>query len=267
MKYAWVKKNTEQYPVTSMCKVLKISKSGYYDWRNRKPGKREHKKQILQNEVQRFYLRSHGVYGYRKVHEDLVQESKIKCCLESVRLAMRDNGLISKVKKKYVVTTDSNHDYKCADNILNREFTVDRPNSVWVADITYIWTDEGWLYLSGVMDLYGRKIVGWSMSEKIDKQLVIDALKMALTHREITGDLKHHSDRGSQYCSDKYQKILRDNGIMCSMSRKGNCWDNACIESFFGSLKTEWTNDKRYKTRKEAEKDIVLPHLKILMKV
>ena len=178
------------------------------------------------------------------------------CCQETVRRIMGELGLHSWVRRKFVVTTDSDHNEPIAANILNRDFTAERPNQKWVADITYIATKEGWLYLAAVMDLYSRRIVGWSMSDQIDTALVASAMNMAIFHRRPIDDLMHHSDRGVQYASGDYQQKLKDLNIVCSMSRKGNCWDNAAMESFFGSLKTEWVYGKFYKNREIAKNDL-----------
>ncbi len=258
MKYAWIRRYERRYPVRLLCRLLAVSRSGYYGWQHRVPSAREEWRAELTEAIRHCHARSHRIYGHRKIHKDLVQEYRLQCCRETVRRIMRSQHLRSRVKRPFVRTTDSRHDYQVAANILKGAFEVDRPDRVWVADITYIRTDSGWLYLAGVMDLYGRRIVGWSMSKSIDATLVRDALGMALVHRgKITG-LLHHSDRGSQYCSDMYQETLSAHGIQCSMSRRGNCWDNACMESFFGSLKSEWTTGKRYATREEAKKDIFM---------
>lgn len=258
MKYRWIDDHKACYPVDLMCRVLSASISGYYASHNRPPAERDRRRAVLASAVRISHERSFDVYGYRKVHEDLVQDMKMECCRETVRRIMKASGLRSKVRHRWVKTTDSDHQYQVAENILDGDFSVDAPNKVWATDITYIRTEEGWLYLAAVLDLFGRRIVGWSMSERIDAQLVSDALGMAVKHRGIGKDLLHHSDRGSQYCSDMYQGQLMRHGIRCSMSRKGNCWDNACMESFFGSLKAEWTKGKRYKTREEAKKDIFM---------
>ena len=258
MKYAWIKSHTQQYPIRRMCRALRISPSGYYDWLHHQISAREQKRQIMTFAVKVSHQRSHGIYGHRKIHKDLVQEFKIDCCVETVRRIMRDNGIRSRVKHKYVVTTDSKHNFKVADNILDGQFAVDQPDKIWTADITYIPTREGWLYLAAVEDLFNREIVGWATSENIDAFLVSEALRVALLRRSIgsESEILHHSDRGSQYCSDMYQDLLTNNEIICSMSRKGNCWDNACMESFFGKLKNEWTKEKQYMTREEAKNDI-----------
>jgi putative transposase len=169
---------------------------------------------------------------------------------------MRENGWKSKVVKKYKATTNSKHNLPVAENILNREFKATRPNQKWVSDITYVPTDEGWLYVAGMLDLYGREVVGWAMGERMTKELVIDCLNQANTRRNNPKGVMVHSDRGSQYCSKDYQKLLAKSDHVCSMSRKANCWDNAPMESFWGKLKQEWLNDKRFRTREDAKRDI-----------
>ncbi len=255
MRYAWIQEHTKTFPVAVMCRVLQVSTSGYYDWFQRKPSSQQQRREQIAQQAARSYFESKRIYGYRKVYQDLL-EGGVLCCEETVRRIMRRIGLYSRIKRKFVVTTDSGHDLIVAANLLDRNFTAEMPNQKWVADITYVATDEGWLYLATVMDLFSRRIVGWAMSEHIDASLVVSAMAMALSQRRPEVGLLHHSDRGSQYASDVFQKLLQDNSIVCSMSRKGDCWDNACMESFFGSLKTEWISAKKYKTRDEAEKDI-----------
>ena len=235
-----------------MCKVLMVSLSGYYESLKRSPCQQMIRRENISQSIAHSYFQSNRIYGYRKVHKDLMEEN-INCCSETVRRIMRGIGLHSRVKRKFVVTTDSKHSFKIADNILNRNFTADCPNQKWAADITYIPTKSGWLYLAVVMDLFSRRIVGWSMSKNIDCQLVKNAMKMAILHRNPDKGLIHHSDRGVQYAAQDFQDLLYDNDFICSMSRKGNCWDNACVESFFGSLKSEWIKDKKYESYKEAE--------------
>ena len=256
MRYAWIKDHAGNYPVVILCSTLDVSVSGYYDWLGRAPSARQQRRQRIAAAADKFYHDSNRIYGYRKVHKDVVQEAKIDCCLETVRRVLAEKGLYSKVKRRFVVTTDSNHNQPVADNLLDRDFAASAPNRKWTADITYIPTVEGWLYLAAVMDLYSRRIVGWSMSANIDAELVCDALRMALLQRQPDDGLMHHSDRGVQYTADDFVKLLNEHKITCSMSRRGNCWDNAVMESFFGSLKTEWTFDKSYKTRAEAMQDI-----------
>jgi putative transposase len=254
VKYAWIKKHKKQFPVAVMCRALKVSTSGYYDSIKRKPSAQQIRRQSIAQAAAVSYFESNRVYGYRKVYGDLAEDNL--CCKETVRRIMRDIGLFSRIKRKFVVTTNSNHTLEIAENILNRNFTADRPNHKWVADITYIPTKMGWLYLAIVLDLFSRKIVGWSMSDTIDSVLVQSAMKMALADRRPDVGLIHHSDRGVQYASGDFQDLLEDNNVVCSMSRKGNCWDNACAESFFGSLKNELVRGKIYKSFDDAKKDI-----------
>lgn len=253
MRYAWIKTHAGNYPVTVLCHVLDVGVSGYYDWLRREPSAQQQRRRLIAIAAGKSYRDSNRVYGYRKVHKDVVQEAKIDCCLETVRRVLAEKGLFSKVKRRFVATTDSNHNRPVADNLLDRDFTASAPNRKWAADITYIPTGEGWLYLSAVMDLYSRRIVGWSMSANIDAELVCEALRMAVLQRHPGDGLMHHSDRGVQYTAGDFVKLLNEHKITCSMSGKGNCWDNAVMESFFGSLKTEWTFDKSYKTRAEAK--------------
>lgn len=256
MRYAWIKDHVDGYPVAVMCRVLKVSTSGYYQWLVRKPGRRQLRRRRIAAAAEKSYLASGRIYGYRKVHKDLVQEAKIECCLETVRRILAEKGLFSKVKRRFVVTTDSNHNRPVRENLLGRDFTAPAPNRKWTADITYIPTGEGWLYLAAVMDLYSRRIVGWSMSGRIDADLVCGALRMGLVHREVGDGLVHHSDQGRQYTSGDFVELLKAHKITCSMSRKGDCWDNAVMESFFGSLKSEWLDGKKYHTREAAKQDV-----------
>lgn len=255
MKYAWIKKHTRLFSVALMCRVLKASTSGYYDSLKRLPSQQLLRRKTISQSAAHSYFESNRIYGYRKVYQDL-QEENIICCQETVRRIMRGIGLYSRIKRKFIVTTDSNHTLKIAENLLGRDFTAKSPNQKWVADITYIPTKTGWLYLAVVMDLFSRRIVGWAMSDNIDSKLVQSAMKMAILHREPDKGLIHHSDRGVQYAAQDFQDLLDDNKIICSMSRKGNCWDNACVESFFGSLKNEWVKGKIYETYEDGEKDI-----------
>jgi len=239
-----------------MCRVLAVSASGYYAWLEREPSAvGRQRTQQMDQAVTRSFWDSDQSYGYRKVWEDL-EAASITCCQETVRRAMRRLGLCAQRKRRFVVTTDSDHGYAVADNVLNRDFDADAPNQKWVADITYIPTQEGWLYLAAILDLFSRKVVGWAMSERIDEALVTAALNRAIRQRRPGPGLLHHSDRGSQYAADGYQRLLENRGMVCSMSRKGNCWDNAVMERFFGSLKTERVYRKEYKTRAEAKKDL-----------
>ena len=255
MKYAWIKKHKRLFPVAMMCRVLKTSTSGYYDSLRRLPCQQSIRHKTIAQAAVHSYFQSHRVYGYRKVYQDLQYENVI-CCEDTVRRIMSRIGLYSRIKRKFVVTTDSNHTLTVAENLLGRDFTAEAPNRKWAADITYIPTKMGWLYLAVVMDLFSRRIVGWAMSKNIDSMLVQSAMRMAILHRDPDKGLIHHSDRGVQYAAEGFQDLLEENKVICSMSRKGNCWDNACAESFFGSLKNEWIRGKIYETYEDGEKDI-----------
>ena len=255
MRYQWIRKHRQSYPLDFMCRMLQVSTSGFYDWSDRQPSPRQQRRDKITQAAARSHFESHRIYGYRKVWQDLA-EQEIACCPETVRRVLQELGLFSRTKRKFVATTDSNHSQPVAENLLERDFTATAPNRKWLTDITYLSTKEGWLYLAAVLDVFSRKIVGWSVSERIDTELVKSALQMATTQRAPGPGLLHHSDRGVQYASDAYQQILDDLGAVCSMSRKGDCWDNAMMESFFGSLKTEWVYGKDYQTREEAKQDI-----------
>jgi putative transposase len=255
MRYAWIRAHQKDYPVQVMCAVLEVSDSGYYDWRDRPASNRQQRHQQIAQAAARAHYQYDRVYGYRKVYEEL-QAQGVLCCEDTVRQVMRENGLKSKVKRKFVITTDSDHAEPMAENILDRDFSADRPNEKWVADITYIATAEGWLYLAAVMDLFSRRIVGWATSDTIDAALTCSALQRAIEHRGPEAGLLHHSDRGVQYASWDYQEILRACDMTCSMSRKGNCWDNAVMENFFGSVKGEWTADRVFETRQAAKESL-----------
>jgi len=195
------------------------------------------------------------IYGSPRMHEEL-RSRGFACCVNTVARHMRENDIVAKTKRKFRHTTDSNHGMPVAENLLDRQFEQSEPNRVWVSDITYIPTREGWLYLATVQDLASRKIVGWSMSHRLKRQLVIDALEMAVGNRQPPPGLIHHSDRGSQYASREYRDLLEEHGMICSMSRKGNCWDNAVMESFYRSLKTELVHHEDFATREEARRAI-----------
>jgi putative transposase len=255
MRYAWIKKHSRLFPKAVMCRVLIVSTSGYYDSIKRIPCPQQIRRRSIAQAAAHSYFESNRIYGYRKVYEDL-QEEHVVCCDQTVRRIMREIGLYSRIKRKFVVTTDSNHTLKIAENLLGRDFTAKRPNQKWAADITYIPTKQGWLYLAVVMDLFSRRIVGWSMGENIDSKLVQSAMEMAIQHRNPETGLIHHSDRGIQYASEGFQDLLNANKFICSMSRKGNCWDNACAESFFGSLKNEWVRGRTYETYEEGKNDV-----------
>ena len=239
-----------------MCDVLHVSRSGYYTWRRRPVSGRSQQRELLLWEIKQIHHeRKKDVYGSPRVHEELKARGK-RCNVKTVAGIMRENGIKSKTAKKFKVTTDSKHKRPVTGNVLNRDFEVKAANQVWLADITYVWTREGWLYLAAVEDLYSRKVVGWSLSTRLHRRLVLDALQMAIRNRLPGEELLHHSDRGSQYASEDYQRLLADHEITCSMSRKGNCYDNAPMESFFATLKKELIHHEDYQTREEARQSI-----------
>ena len=255
MRYAWIETQRDCYPLQLLCRVLQVSRSGYYAWRGRAPSVTARRRQQIGQAAQESHRGSHGTYGYRRVHRDLVADREIACCRETVRRVMAELGLWGRCKRRFVKTTDSNHQQPIAANQLQRDFTAMRPDQKWLADITYIRLAEGWLYLAVVLDCFSRRIVGWSLSRRIDAELVCAALEMALRRRRPQGDLVHHSDRGVQYASGTLRELLQREGLTMSMSRKGDPWDNAMLESFFGSLKTEWI-DNGYATEAQARMEV-----------
>lgn len=255
MKYQAIKRLKNKYNLKLLCETFGVSRSGYYAWLKRKPSDREQAAEIMIRHIRRIHAKYRRIYGSRRIQAALEQEG-IHCSRNRVARFMRNDGLFGQRKYKKTRTTNSKHKNPIEANELNRGFTADHPNEKWVADITYIPTNEGWLFLAAVMDLFSRKIVGWSMSDTMDADLVENALRMALYQREPKAGLLHHSDRGSQYTSQQIRKIMQANKIRISMSRKGECHDNAVMESFFGSLKCEWIGFQSYKTRIEARRDI-----------
>ena len=239
-----------------LCRVMGVSRSGYYSYLKglNKPIQAEQIK--LDAAVKDIFKEAHGNYGSRRISEALVKR-EFSVGRHQARSLMKKLGLTVISPKRFKATTDSKHKYPVAPNVLNREFNVTRPNSAWVVDITYIWTKEGWLYLAAVLDLYSRRIVGWAIEKRMTADLTLEALRMAWWSRRPGKGLIHHSDRGSQYASHEYQRELTNYGMICSMSRKGNCWDNAVMERFFRSLKSERVDHKVYSTREEARVDII----------
>ena len=235
--------------------MLDVSRKAYYAWSKKPLTARQIRDKELLVHIKEIYRMSRRTYGSPRVHDDL-KKLGIKCSRKRVERLMKENGLVSIHKKKFVVTTNSKHNLPVAPNILSRRFYADRPNQVWVADITYIPTREGWLYLAAIVDIYSRKVVGWAMDERMTSDLVIKALNMAIYQRRPGKGLIHHSDRGCQYAGNLYQNILKKHGIICSMSRKGDCWDNAVMESFFHTLKTELVSHRRYQLRRQAKREI-----------
>lgn len=255
MKYAWIKEQSIYYPVTALCRFTGISRSSYYDWINSPKTAREKGNEALTERLKKLFKEGRKTYGTRRLKKKLAEKG-IHVSRRRIGRLMRKAGLFCKTKKRFKATTNSRHDKPIAPNLLDRQFTVSKPDRYYVGDITYIATQEGWLYLAVVIDLYSRQIVGWSMKKRMKAQLVNDALLMAILKRKPADGLIWHTDRGSQYASDSHRKILSDNHITQSMSRKGNCWDNAVSESFFHSLKTELTHHCQFKTRVEAQQII-----------
>lgn len=240
------------FSVSTMCRVLDVSKSGYYAWKKRKPSARQQENERLKVAIKAAHERGRGTYGPEKIKDELADVEQMKVGLNRIKRLRREMSLRCKQVKKFKVTTDSNHNHPVAPNLLNQNFNVSGPNEVWVADITYIPTDEGWLYLAGIKDLWNKELVGYAMSHRMTQELVGRALFQAVARRRPPEGLIHHSDRGSQYCSSSHQKLLRQFKMNPSMSRKGNCYDNAPMESFFGTLKTELIHHQKYRTRQEA---------------
>lgn len=255
MKYRFIEQQQKNYPVSQLCAALGITRSSYYAWKKRQPSQRERDTQILIEHIRRIHKLSRKSYGSPRVHAALRNQG-LRCGKKRVARIMRQNGLQGRRKHRSVRTTDSKHAYPVAPNLLNQSFQANEPNRKWVADITYIPTAEGWLYLAVIMDLFSRRIVGWAMSDQITADLVENALRMALFQRQPEAGLLHHSDRGSQYASEQIQKILTANHIQVSMSRTGNCYDNAAMESFFSTLKCEWVHLQQYASRTQARSDI-----------
>lgn len=246
------------YPVTVLCAVMRVSRSGFYDYLNRDTSENNKGsgEAALINRIKEIFAEYRASCGSRRMVKHLLNEG-YQIGRYKVRRIMRQLGLIAKTPTRFKLTTDSKHSLPVAANVLDRKFDVESPNSVWTADISYVWTFEGWLYLAVVMDLHSRQIVGWAMNERMKTQLVLDALAMAYWKRKPSKGLLHHSDRGSQYSSHDYQKQLMNYGMIPSMSRKGNCWDNAPTERFFRSLKSERLTGLRFFTRNEAKNEIL----------
>ena len=255
MRYRCIARRRKQYPVRMMCRLPEVSRSGFYAWRVRPEGRRAKTDRELLRVIRRLHADSDGVYGSPKMAAELNEEG-YPCGRHKAARLMRIAGLRGCPKRSFRVTTQRDPSHPVADNLLQQDFKAEGPNECWASDITYISTQQGWLYLAVVMDLYSRRIVGWSMSRWISRHLVIDALNMAIAQRLPNGTLIHHSDRGSQYTSDDFRRELEKHGIQCSMSARGNCYDNAVVESFFGILKRERVNRRRYLTRDEAQADI-----------
>jgi transposase InsO family protein len=255
MRFQFIKDHRDAFPVTRMCKVLNVSPSGYYAWRKRPVSKRKMANRKLYKQIKAVYNQNHGVYGSPRIYRAL-QAQGVICSENRVARLMRRRGLKAKQSKCYKVTTKRNKAHAVAPNLLKRDFVANRPNQKWLTDITYIPTQEGWLYLAVVLDLFSRRIVGWAMSDRMTSDLTMNALKMAVRQRQPDSNLIHHSDQGSQYTDGKYQQLLKDWGMQVSMNGVGSWYDNAPTESFIGSLKSEWAHRHTYRTRDEGRGDI-----------
>ena len=254
MKYAAIYAHRDRYSIRMMCRALNVSRSGYYDWRARPESERSRRHRALTEKIRAFHQASRETYGSPRIHTDLM-ESGERVGENTVALLMQRAGIVPKTVRKFRVTTDSRKTV-AAPNRLEQQFTAKRPNERWVSDISFIPSRAGWLYLAVIIDLYSRAVIGWAMHKRMRTELVTDALKMALMRRKVRSPLLLHSDQGSQYAAADYRQILAENGIECSMSRKGNCWDNAVAESFFHTLKTELVHHEDYRSRSEAKASI-----------
>ena len=255
MKYAWIRKHRDSFPIAVMCDVLGVSASGYYAWADRAPSPRARRRQRIDAAVRQLHAASRGIYGSGKIARELAESTGLEtACRNTVARAMREMGLASRVSKAFTpTTTQADPTTRPAPNVLDRDFTAEAPNRKWVTDITYLPTAQGWVYLAVVLDLFSRKVVGWALSDSLATPLVAEALRRAIeSRRPVGGELLHHSDRGCQYASDAYQQTLRTLGIACSMSRVGECYDNAVAERFFWSLKHEWTKHESFENLEAA---------------
>jgi putative transposase len=255
MKYQFITAHQQEYPIKTLCRVLGVSVSGFYAWRRRPLSRRSQENTVLGERIVQLYHANRQVYGSPRIHAALHTEGQ-RCGRKRVARLMRSCGLSARMRRHRTRTTDSQHEHPVAPNLLNRDFTASAPNTKWVADITAIWTMEGWLYLAVVLDIFSRMVVGWAMDSHRDGLLVEQACVMALARRRPEPGLLHHSDRGSQYTCQDYQALLAHSGIVVSMSRKGDCYDNALMESFNGTLKTECVEREAYQTRSQARRSI-----------
>ena len=255
MKYVFIKEQSRCYKTARLLDVLNVSSSGYYDWLKRPESTRSKRNRALLSKIKVFHGASRKIYGSPRIHKDLL-ESGERVGVNRVARLMKTHNIKSKLTRRFVITTDSKNTMSPAPDHLKRNFATDSPNRAWVSDTTFIPTKEGWLYLAVILDLYSRAVVGWSMGNKNNAQLVQDALTMAIWRRGVKDSVIVHSDQGCTYASGAYQAQLKQHNLICSMSRKGECLDNAVAESFFGSLKNEWVIDQNYSTRKQTKQSL-----------
>ena len=254
MRYRFIDMQRRQYPVAVLCTMLGVSRAGYYAWRRRPPSARAGANAALREQIQTAYEAGRGSYGYRRVHAAVARH--VPCSRNRVARQMRHMGMRARRNRQYKTTTRANPDRPVAPNRLNREFVASAPDRKWLSDITYVPTVEGWLYLAVVLDLYARRVVGWALAPRLKEELTLSALKMALGRRAVGAGLLHHSDQGSQYTSHKYRRLLAKNKVITSMSRRGNAYDNAPMESFFATLKSELVTHCHFQTRDQARRAI-----------
>ena len=255
MRFGFIQMEKATYPVRVLCRTLKVSPSGFYAWCRRGLSRRAQEDAALKVEIRASHAASTKTYGSPRILEDLKANGR-RVGRKRVARLMREEGIEGQRKRRFRTTTDSRHSHPVAPNHLARSFTTSAPNKIWVSDITYIWTRQGWTYLAAILDLFSRRVVGWSVDSRVDQGLALDALDMALKNRRPESGLLHHSDRGVQYAGGDYQSLLRDNGIDCSMSRKGDCWDNAVAESFFSTLKAELVHRTDFVSRSHARASV-----------
>ena len=255
MRFALIDEAKKEFPVHRLCRVLGVSQSGYFAWKGRPACRRQHEDMVLLSQVRSAFALSHGTYGSPRMTRELQANGLAVGRRRTARL-MRENGLRARQKRRFRRTTDSHHAWPIAPNLLDQDFSADGPDQKWGSDISYIWTREGWLYLAVVIDLFARRVVGWAVADRLHRELALTALRKALIMRRPAPGLIHHADRGSQYCSMDYQAELRKHGILISMSGKGNCYNNAVVESFFKTLKSELVWRTMFETRPDAERAI-----------
>lgn len=255
MRFVFVAKHRHIWPVSWLCDALDVSRSGFHAWLDRAPSRRSREDEEIGAKVRASFIASARTYGARRVWRDVLAEG-VDCGLHRIERLMQAQALRARPRRRGLPKDEGQRLAVAAPNVLDRAFHADRPNQKWIADFTYVWTAEGWLYVAAVIDLFSRRVVGWSMKPEMTAQLVTDALIMAIWRRGKPDALLHHSDQGSQYTSEQFQKLMADNGVQCSMSRSGNVWDNAAMESFFSSLKTERIGKKTYRTRDAARADV-----------
>jgi putative transposase len=255
MKYQFIENHRSAFAVEKMCRSLQISKSGYYAWKTRPKSNRDQANEKLDHHIRTIYQQSKGTYGSPRITEALNNQN-IDCSENRVARRMRKNNIKAKTKKRFKVTTHSKHTHPIAENLLGQDFTAQRPDQVWASDITYLWTREGWLYLAVILDLFSRRIVGWSLSHRLGQELVLNAFQQALWRRRPGPGVIFHSDRGVQYACTALRNLLQQHKFIQSMSGKGNCYDNAVVESFFHTLKTELVYFETYYTREDAQNSV-----------